>query len=345
VAAGSAVSTRALIVNGRGELEPGHIEPPPLRPDEVGIDVVACGVCGSDLHLLASGGLRPGAVLGHEISGRIAAVGHDVSEWTTGERVTVLPFVPCGRCRECLDRRPNLCAVAIRRGLGLGVVAGGFSTWVAAPASSLFELPPGIGEAEAALTEPLAVALHGIRRASLGANTPVAVIGAGTIGLLTGLALAATGHDRAVIVEPNPARSERARNLGLSPATAEDIRRKKAAALDGAHPEVVFECAGHPSTANVAVGMVAPAGVVVLLGVVFEPVAIDQLQMVLKEVSLTGSFAYTRADFEAALEMLAEDDLPTDQLITQEVTLEDAPRIIAELSEPGTEHLKVVIRP
>ena len=153
---------RALQVTEERGLAEAELPDPSPGPGEVAIEVAYCGICGSDLHMLPSPAVPAGTVMGHEFSGRVAAVGEAVSGFELGERVCVLPMDPCGECFACLDGNPHICLQAPLRGHGLGGRPGAFAERVTAPAQNVFALPGEISDEHGALVEPLAVAVHAV---------------------------------------------------------------------------------------------------------------------------------------------------------------------------------------
>ena len=180
-------------------------EVPTPRPEagEVLVRVALCGICGSDVRLLAEGFFPPGTVIGHEISGTVAEVGPGVEGWRIGERVTVLPAVTCGDCRYCRSDTWLHCPQA--RFLGIHRdLPGGFAEYVKVPAGTLHRLPDEVSDEAGALVEPCAVALRAVRRSGLKLGESVAVLGAGPIGLFALELAQAAGADPIYVVEPGP---------------------------------------------------------------------------------------------------------------------------------------------
>ena len=172
---------RSLVIVERPSPEPG--------PGQVALDIAYCGICGSDLHFRDIPALFPaGTVPGHEMSGSIGAVGEGVTGWSAGERVSVLPFAQCGECDACRAGTEQVCGSAVANGVGLGTGRpGGYSERVIVDAQMLFALPDSVDDRAGTLVEPTAVAVHALWRAQVRAGERLAVIGAGPIGLLTGM--------------------------------------------------------------------------------------------------------------------------------------------------------------
>lgn len=291
---------RAAAVGHDGRLEVVDRPEPEPGPGEVVVAVERCGICGSDLHLRASGLLPAGAVLGHELGGRVVEAAPDGSGPPVGTLVAVLPARRCGTCSACRAGRPNLCQLQLTTSIGLGWRDGGFAERVAVPASGCHPMPAGSTPGRTALVEPYAVALHALARSRVGddRDLAVAVIGAGTVGLMCVAALARAGVARLVVAEPRAGRADAARAVG---ATAVDAVVDVARVL-GAPPEVVFDATGAAAVPGRAVEAAAPGGQVVLLGVGAPgtDVAVPGLVWVVKEVDVVPSIAYTDEDFARA---------------------------------------------
>ena len=317
-------------------LEERDLEAPEPGTGQVRVKVEACGICGSDLHMLPSPSIAPGAVMGHEFAGVVDAVGDGVEGHAPGDRVCVYPFAP-------IDHHDL--EVAMETGLGMSDRPGAYAEAVVVDISMLWRLPDGVSFDEGALVEPLAVALHGLNIAEMTSGEPCAVIGAGPIGTMTAVALRARGVDRLVVIEKNERRLERARGLGFDAIGLDAVHENTLAALGGEPPVVVFECAGNPAAPNLAVELVAPSGRVILLGVLEEPVPISQLLLMLKEAQIRSSFAYRPADFDEAIGLIEAGKVPAGELITGRVPLAQAQDCFDQLLSPETEHLKVLLKP
>ena len=168
---------RAAVYHGQNELAIEDVPLPEVGPHEVLLSVSHCGICGSDLHFVLEGWGRPGSIEGHEWSGRVVAVGSGVTRWAVGDELVGGPSPRCGECAYCRDGRPSLCTG--RNTPGMSVHRdGAFAEYVRAHEDGLLRIPDGVGMREAALAEPLAVALHGLTRGVFGrangCSSPVA---------------------------------------------------------------------------------------------------------------------------------------------------------------------------
>jgi threonine dehydrogenase-like Zn-dependent dehydrogenase len=309
------------------------------------VEVAFCGICGSDLHMRPSQAIPTGSVMGHELSGTIRELGGEVEGFSIGDRVAVFPFAPCGDCSNCRRGDYHVCLLAATTGLGLGANPGAYAESVVVSASMLIPIPDELSFEHGALVEPLAVALHGINIGEVKPDNRCVVIGAGPIGVMTALALRARDVERVLVIEKNEKRRERMRSLGVEAIGLEGVHETVIESFDGELPDVVLECAGNPAAPPLAIELIRSRGVVVLLGVLEEPVAISQLVLMIKEAQLRSSFAYRLEDFQEAIGLLVADKVAADPLITGTARLEDAQRMFDLLEDPATEQIKILLDP
>jgi len=314
---------------GKGGVELADVEPPPLQPGWVRVRVAACGICGSDLHRW-SGEIPPetGSVPGHEMVG-----------WVGSELVAVEPRWRCGSCAHCAAGKPQLC----REGGILGLHApGGLAEWVDVPAYALHRVPPGIDPVVASLAEPLAVAVRAVGRARVAARSRLLVIGAGSVGLLCGLAARALGAHVAIAAR-HPAQRAAAERLGLEPLREDELRTW----AERAQPAAVIETVGgHAPTLEQAIGACAPAGRVVVLGLFSRPVPIDALALMARELEVVGSNTYGHehgSDFARGVALLAPHAAELASLQTHRFPLRELPRAFRTAADKRSGALKVVL--
>ena len=326
---------RRLVTIDAAAPEPG--------PGQVLLDVAYCGICGSDLHFRDVPELFPaGTVPGHEFSGRIAAVGSDVDGWNVGDRVCVLPFGQCGECEACRAGHEQVCPHAVSNGVGLGTGrAGAYAGQVLVDERMLFALPDAVDDRAGTLVEPLAVAIRAVDLARVGSEEPVLVLGAGPIGLLTALVLRDRGVARTLVCSRNPARGRHAAALGLNTVSLEEV----AAAAPADSPACVFDCAGTPASAQLAAQILRPLGRLLLVGLSLAPLDLPAPAIVIKELEIRGVIAYRRAQFQAAIDILAAGAIPVDELITEVVPLAEAEAAFQALTARGSEKLKILLAP
>jgi threonine dehydrogenase-like Zn-dependent dehydrogenase len=288
---------------------------PEMRCDEVLVRVRYCGICGTDLHMALDGWGQPGSILGHEYSGTIVAVGEEVVGWQIGQTVVAQPAISCGQCKYCLMRRPSLCVKSVE--IGMKGYQGAFAEYKSVSAKDLLAVPEGLTAREAALCEPLAVALHGISRSAVTPDMRVMVTGAGPIGLLIIAVLAARGQKEIVACEP----VERRRNLALRVGASRAVRPDELSVPDFpiqqvAQPfDIVYECSGKPDAVENSQGNLAKGGTLVLMGTGLGVPKMDAMRVITSEITITGALNYDENGFQEALQLLAKKILPLEYLI------------------------------
>ena len=293
---------------------------PEPRAGELLLEVSHCGICGSDLHFLLEWGGRSGVIEGHEYSGTVAALGADVSGWAVGDRAIGGPSPRCGKCEYCLAQRTSLC---VERG-GVGGDDGGwqgaFARYKTVIAAQALRVPDSLSLKHAALTEPLAVALHGITRAGgVRPGTRWLVTGGGPIGFLSVAALKAFGVDDVVVSEPKASRRALCEKLGARTVDPADLITPPMPFEVVAEPfDVALECSGNGRAQESALAQLKRAGTLVLVGAGMARPKFDPNRILLNELVITGAFVYDHDGFERALELLASGRLPNDLLVEQE---------------------------
>ena len=293
------------------------VEVPP--PGEgVRVRITSAGICGSDLHLAATGPLPQ--TLGHEFGGVL----------DDGTAVAVRPYVPCGSCGPCTGGRPYLCITGLTRFYGVSI-DGGMADEIAVDPSCLVPLPAGVDPADAGLAEPVAVAVHGIGRLGVGPGQRVLVIGGGPIGLCA-IAAALDAGAAVDVSARREARQAAAAALGARPAP------------DGATYDVVIDAAGTADAAEDAVQRVSPGGTVGLLGTWWEPVALSGAWQ-LKEVSLVQGFLYSDDEFVAAAGLIRSVPALRGAMVTHRFGLADAVEAFRVAGDRSTGAIKVVLEP
>ncbi|SOD87745.1 L-idonate 5-dehydrogenase [Streptomyces sp. Ag109_G2-15] len=297
------------VIHGAGELRVAELPDPEPRPGQALVAVRYGGVCGSDLHYWRHGGvgdfrLREPMVLGHEVVGTVVSYGPGATGPAPGTAVAVHPATPCGRCPECGAGQANVCRAT--RYLGSAArfphVQGGFAGQVAVPAGQLRQLPDGLGLRRAALAEPLAVALHAVRRAGDVSGRHVLVTGAGPIGCLVVAAAKAAGAARVTATDLLPealAYAAVARADTLVRADDPDDTGRPAEA------DVAVEASGAAAGLDTCLRLVRRGGVVVQLGMLPPgPSPFPGNLLVSREIELRGAFRFD-TEFDDALHLLA----------------------------------------
>jgi L-idonate 5-dehydrogenase len=328
---------RAFILHGKEDLRQGELPTPGAQSGQVLVKVRRVGICGSDVHYFNHGRVgnfvpkRPFA-LGHEFAGEVVASGQGAAGFSTGDRVVIDPSQPCGQCRHCRSGRYNLCENM--RYFGSAScdphLDGGFAEFVAVSARNCHLMPDVMTWGEAAMLEPLSVALHAAQRAGNLAGTSVFVAGGGAIGQLIALAARAFGAAQVVLGDPAefPRRFalEQGADAALNPAEADS--EKQAMDFSGGGFDVVFEAAGSTQALIHALKIVRRGGTIVQVGTLPPEVPIPANLIMSKELTVAGSFRFAHV-FPAALTVAASKRIKVEPLISRTFPFDETPQAMA----------------
>jgi 2-desacetyl-2-hydroxyethyl bacteriochlorophyllide A dehydrogenase len=333
---------RAAVWTAPDTIEPRTLPLPEIPPGWALVRTEMTGLCGSDFSILH--GTHPRAqaplVMGHEITG-IVEVAAETGP-AAGTRVTVEPLINCGECHPCAGGDTHVCRSLKLYGID---VAGSLAEYVALPASALIPVSDSVPVEEAALAEPLAVAVHAVSRSGLAGGERVVVFGAGPIGILTALVARHQGAGSVLISEPSEARRQVAGELGFATvAPGDDPVQAVLAATGGDGADIVFDSAAHPSVAAMLPRSVRVRGTIVLVGVYKKPVELDLQALTFAENTVVGVRVYTRAAVERAVELIESRELGLDSLPTQVFALEDISQAFDQAMAAGRV-LKVFVSP
>jgi (R,R)-butanediol dehydrogenase / meso-butanediol dehydrogenase / diacetyl reductase len=333
---------KAVYYEGGGRFALREVEPRPPAHGEVRLDVAYCGVCGTDLHI-AHGAMdhrvKAPQVIGHEMSGTVAELGPGVAGFEIGEPVVVRPLdtrgeTPADKGYAHIGRNLKF--------LGIDTPGAFQGSWTV-PAFTLHRLPRDVDLKIAALTEPLAVACHDVRRAELLPGETAVAIGGGPIGLLVALVAREAGA-RVVVSEIHPSRRALASQLDLDVVDPRvvDVADHVADLTAGTGAGVVFEVSGSPAGALEMTRLASIRGRIVLVAIFPEPQPVGLFDVFWKELELRGARVYEPEDYERAIELLASGALPLDRLITSVEPLERLPTVFEEHSE-GSAAMKILV--
>jgi 2-desacetyl-2-hydroxyethyl bacteriochlorophyllide A dehydrogenase len=297
---------RAAMCRGAGEIAVEQVDRPTPGPGEVLVRVRSCGICGSDLHWWHGEMMIPTVCPGHEVAGEVAAVGPGVTSLREGDAVALEGITTCGACVHCLAGDYQRCPMSQYIGL---TSPGGFADYLTMPARHCFRVPAGLDFPTAALSEPLGVAVHGVRISGLEIGQRVLVLGAGTIGLMAVVAARAGGAGEIVVTARRPQQKAAALALGADRVVDPD----DGALLDDAFANpidlVVESVGGAADTLGTAAAACRPGGTICLLGVYTTMPPFPAIQTVIKELRIVGSIVYgragARADFDIVQDILA----------------------------------------
>ncbi len=335
---------KALVLTDYHRLEVKEVPTPKPGPGEILVRVQACGICGSDVHGLdgSTGRRKPPLIMGHEAAGVVAEVGPEVTRFRLGDRVTFDSTVYCGQCVYCLRGQINLCDN--RRVLGVSCDEyrrdGAFAEYVVVPERIVCRLPDNVSFQQAAMIEPLSVALHAVDRAACKIGENAVIFGGGIIGLLILQVLRSAGLHQIITIEPDPHRQHMAKELGadlvLPP---EQFRQTPPPPVD-----LAFDAVGINETVNGAVNAVGKGGRVVLVGNLQPEVPLPLQKVVTRELTLLGSCA-SQGDYPRCLNLLAQQAVTVEPLISAVAPLEDGPYWFDQLYYRRQPLMKVILQP
>jgi (R,R)-butanediol dehydrogenase/meso-butanediol dehydrogenase/diacetyl reductase len=334
---------QAAFFDGNQSITVGACLPVEPGPGHVQIRVAFCGICGTDLHLFHGAmahRLTLPHVMGHEMSGTVAAVGPHVDGWRAGDRVTVRPLDPCRNCPACAAGHSHICQNL--KFIGIDTPGALQGLWTV-PAHTLHRLPDGLSLRQGAMVEPIAVACHDVRMGEVKPGDTAVVIGGGPIGVLIALVAQARGA-RVLMAEVNPFRIALARELGID---AVDPKAVDLVALvndrtAGAGADVVFEVSSSAAGVELMTKLPRTRGRIVVVAIFGEPPKVDLFRFFWRELRLTGARVYEPEDFEAAIALAASGQLPLDRLITGIVPLAELSAAFHRM-ESGGDVMKILV--
>ena len=334
---------KAVVYRGKDQVAVEDRPVPVPGEGEVLIRVHYAGICGTDLSIVAGQHPRaqPSLVMGHEFVGTIEDIGPSVrSDFQPGDRVVVEPLISCGHCYAC---RAGFAHVCERLGL-YGIDAdGAFAEFVNVVADKTLKIPDTLSDLEAALIEPLAVAVHAVRLSSLKVGDVACVLGGGPIGLLTALVASQVRLRDLLLVERQPHRIDIAREFGLSTFdssqgdVAEEVQRR----TNGRGVDVLFEAAGAPETILAAPRLCCVRGEIVQVAMPKTPRQMDIVAWTFRELTLKGVRVYDAHDFERAIALASEWPHDLTRLLSAPYPFERAAEAFAAAKE-GDKVLKVI---
>lgn len=342
---------KSLVLRQYKQLEIQDTPQPKPAADEVLIRVRACGICGSDVHGFdgSTGRRQPPVIMGHEAAGEIVDAGNAAADWSPGDRVTFDSTLYCGECRYCRAGHVNLCDR--RRVLGVSCDEyrrdGAFAECVVVPHRVVCRLPDAVRYEHAAMVEPLSVAVHAVRRAEIGSDDTVFVLGAGMIGLLTLQAAKAAGAGLIIAVDLSPHRLQLARQLGAEAciqADSEDVIARVLELTEGNGVDVAIDAVGAAQTPATAVKAVRKGGRVCLVGNLAPEVPLPLQAVVTRELTLYGSCA-SAGEYPACLQLIADGKVKLDPLISAVAPLEEGGEWFRRLHAGEENLMKVILQP
>lgn len=338
--AGLSSTMRAAVLKRQGDMAMETLPVPQLDPDQVLVQVAAVGVCGSDVHYYEHGRIGDYVVdhpliLGHELSGRIAAVGPAVDPARIGQRVAVEPQRPCRTCKQCKAGRYNLCPDI--EFYATPPIDGAFAEYVSIQSDFAYDIPDSVSDEAAALIEPLSVGLWACERAGIKPGSRVLIAGAGPIGIIAAQAARAYGATDIYITDIAEDRLAFALEHGATHAL--NARTDTAEGLD---VDAFIDASGAPQAIRSGIKAVGPAGKVILVGLGADDVELPISHIQNREIWLSGVFRYTNT-WPLAIQLIADGKVDLDILVTGKFTLANSEDALNAGKQPG--QLKAIVYP
>ena len=329
------------------KIELCEISEPKKDGENVLITVKKTGICGSDLHYFNQG-TPSGLVMGHEFCGVVIDPGsrEDLKE---GDRVTALPISPCGECEACLKGNPQFCIHTWDKALGLSLDnPGGLTSKIKVRPDMVYKLPDEISDEEGAMIEPTAVGLHAVLLADIKVGEKVLVIGGGIIGLVSAMFAKMEGASFVAISEVNPNRGNKALELGVADVwfnpLEEDFTNKIFEKVPNGFDKVI-ECCGNASTVSNSLTTVKTGGKVVLVGVSLKPIEVPTAVAVLHELTIQGAIAYTKEEFKACIDLIADKKIDVLKFLDDIVPLKETQNAYERLISKDSDAIKILVDP
>ena len=341
---------KAAVLKGPQRIEIEEIPVPEMKPGYMEIDVRACGVCGSDVHMWKAGkgwSESPGPfVMGHEFCGVVTNPGE--SNFKAGERVTFWANLYCGKCDMCRKGLEHLCREVDGKNYMGFVCNGAYAEKFAHRASNAYRLPDTVSDIAAGLIDPLMVAYHAVQKADIKLLDKVLVVGTGIIGQMIGELAKKRGASYVAVSKVNDIKIRKAKEIGIFDDYFDGTDPNVASALKEATCggfDVAFEAVGLGSTVDECIDAVKPGGKVVMIGNSVTPrVEFNMNRAVLQEIQLLGSVSCTRVEFEETIDLIANGVIDPVKYVTDVIPLDGLQRALERQIDPNDPLLKTVVK-
>lgn len=342
---------KAAVLTGPKQIEVKNVPVPQVKPGEIEIDVSACGVCGSDVHMWKAGkgwGKIDGDFfMGHEFCGVVTDAGD--SSFHVGDRVVFWANLYCGKCDMCLSGQEQLCRDVNGTNYIGFVCNGAYAEKFVGKASNAYLLPDTVSDTAAGLIDPLMVAYHAVRQSGIKLHDKVLVVGSGIIGQMIGELVKKAGASYVAMSKVNDVKIQKAKEIGIFDDyfDGNDVQRESMlkAASDGGF-DIAFEVVGAASALAACVDGVRPGGKIVMIGNSIEPeISFAMNRAVLQEMKLIGSVSCTRSEFEETIDLIAKGMIDPEKYVTDILPLEELQHAFERQISETDPALKFVIKP
>lgn len=342
---------KAMLLSEYKQLDVVELDEPEIGPQDLLIQVKACGICGSDIHGYdgSTGRRIPPLVMGHEAAGVVSQVGAEVKDFQVGDPVTFDSTVSCGVCFNCRKGHINLCDNRMVLGVSCDEYRryGAFAEFVSVPQHICYRLPPNLPFEHAAMIEAVSVAVHAANRAPLILGDTAIVVGSGMIGLLVVQAIRLAGAAQVIAIDLDQGRLDLAKELGADvglKADEVDVAAEVKKLTGGRGADVAVEVVGATRTIQTAIDATRKGGSITLVGNLSPRVEMPLQAIVSRELSVYGSCA-SNGEYPACIDLLERGLIKVDPLITAKISLDQGPEWFQRLyaGEPGA--MKVIVEP
>lgn len=343
---------RAAVLTGPGQIEMKEVPVPEMRPGMIEIQVSACGVCGSDIHMWKTGkGWGPDDGIdfnmGHEFCGVVTDAGD--SSFQVGDRVTFWANLYCGECDMCRAGKEQLCRDVNGTNYIGFVCNGAYADKFVGKAKNAYKLPDTVSDVAAGLIDPLMVAYHAVRKSGMKLHDKVLVVGSGIIGQLIGALAKSGGASYLAMSKVNDCKISNSKKIGDFDTYFDGNdpeRAQKMQEATGGGFDVVFEAVGAEDTLNTCLDGVKPGGKVVVIGNSIEPsVPFEMNRAVLRETQIIGSVSCTRKEFEETIDLIAAGLIEPEKYVTDIMPLDQLQSAFERLTCDTDPVVKIVIKP
>lgn len=342
---------KALLLTEYKKMVVTDVDEPKVGPDDVLVQVEACGICGSDIHGYdgSTGRRIPPLVMGHEAAGVVVETGNNVTDLEVGARVTFDSMVSCGNCHFCRVGDGNLCDNRMVLGVSCGEYRrhGAFAERISVPRRIVYRLPDSLPFEHAALVEAVSVAVHAVNVTPIQLGDTALVVGSGMIGLLTLQAARAAGASQVIAVDVNENRLAVAKELGADVALNANklsIPDEVRELTGGRGADVALEVVGATATINTAIESVRKGGHVTLVGNVSPQIELPLQSVVTREISLQGTCG-CNGEYPQCIDLMDRGIINVAPLITAEINLDQGPAWFERLHAGDPDQMKVVVKP
>lgn len=346
---------KAWVLHDIGKLQFEDVGMPALLDDEVLVEVRAAGICGSDIsRVYESGAHRMPLIIGHEFSGKVIKTGKKVNQSWNGKRVSVFPLIPCRTCRSCYRMKYEMCSQYSYLGSRTN---GGFAQYVAVPEWNLIELPPNVSYEAAAMAEPMAVAVHAVRRVRPVCSDYVAVYGLGTIGQLLTMFLFEEGFQNLLVIGNKDLQKQDILKIGISECNYCDSRTQNVddwilERTEGRGADVLFECVGKNETIAQSIHLTAQEGKICLVGNPGADVYLKKhnyWKILRNQLTLIGTWNSSYGgkkedDWKFVLKKLEDDKIKPSKLISHRYAMEELEKGLLIMKNKTEDYIKIMVK-